>query len=314
MHSPADAPPEPVRDFDWWRSRVGFFLGPLLAIAVLLIPMPSLTPEAHKLAAILALTIVYWMTEAIPMAATALLGPALCILLGVGEDKKVLAPFGSPITFLFIGSFLLAQGMQKQGLDRRIALTLMSVRGVATSVGRVIAALGLLTAVLSMWMSNTAVTAVMIPIALGIVRASPQFSKTPGAASGLILMIAFSASIGGIATPVGTPTNLVAIGALEEITGQRLSFFKWMQLAMPITLVLICVLFFCLRPGKNTRSDFGAVAGELQRQRAELGPVTIGQMNTGFAFAMAIVLWMYPGLMEMLFGPGRMGADFFNKY
>ncbi|MGV3534166.1 MAG: SLC13 family permease, partial [Chthoniobacteraceae bacterium] len=223
-------------------------------------------------------------------------------------------PFGSPITFLFIGSFLLAQGMQKQGLDRRIALTLMSVRGVASSVGRVIAALGLLTAVLSMWMSNTAVTAVMIPIALGIVRASPQFSKTPGAASGLILMIAFSASIGGIATPVGTPTNLVAIAALETITGKHLSFFKWMQLAMPITLVLICVLFFCLRPGKNTRSDFGAVAGELQRQRAELGPVTIGQMNTGFAFAMAIVLWMYPGLMEMLFGPGRMGADFFNKY
>src|SRR5690606_7723894 len=92
MHSPADAPPEPVRDFDWWRSRIGFVLGPLLAIVVLLMPMPSLSSEAHRLAAILALTIVYWMTEAIPMAATALLGPALCILLGVGEDKKVLAP------------------------------------------------------------------------------------------------------------------------------------------------------------------------------------------------------------------------------
>ena len=80
MHSPADAPPEPVRDFDWWRSRVGFFLGPLLAAVVLLIPMPNLSPEAHRLAAILALTIIYWMTEAIPMAATALLGrgPEAC--------------------------------------------------------------------------------------------------------------------------------------------------------------------------------------------------------------------------------------------
>ncbi len=307
-------PAEPVRDFDWWRSRIGFFLGPLLAVIVLLTPMPQLSEPAHRLAAVLALTIVYWMTEAIPMAATALLGPALCILLGVGEDKKVLAPFGSPITFLFIGSFLLAQGMQKHGLDRRIALTLMSVRGVADSPGRIIAALGLLTAMLSMWMSNTAITAVMIPIALGIVRASPQFMKTRGAASGLILMIAFSASIGGLATPVGTPTNLVAIGALEEITGERVSFFRWMQLAVPLALVLLAAIFFVLRPGRGARDDFSAVGAELRRQRTELGPVTRGQLNAGFAFAMAVTLWMYPGIMEMLFGPGRMGATFFEKH
>ena len=196
-----EKPPQPTAEeiestFEWWRNRIGLVLGPLLAIVLWFTPIPGLNPQAHALVSVLAVTIVFWMTEAIPMAATALLGPALCIVLGVGKDKDVLAAFGSPITFLFIGSFLLAEGMQKHGLDRRIALNLMTLPGVARSPTRVIIALGTLTALLSMWMSNTAITAVMIPIALGIVHGAPGFNRTPGAASGLMLMIAFSASIG----------------------------------------------------------------------------------------------------------------------
>lgn len=293
--------------FEWWRRRVGLVVGPLLAIALWFTPMPALSPQAHALVSVLAVTIVFWMTEAIPMAATALLAPALCILLGVGKDRDVLSAFGSPITFLFIGSFLLAQGMQKHGLDRRIALTLMTLPGVARSPTRVIIALGCLTAALSMWMSNTAITAVMIPIALGIVHAAPAFAQTRGAASGLMLMIAFSASVGGLATPVGTPTNLVAIGALETILGQRLSFFRWMTLAVPLMLVLLVFLFVLLRPGKST-TGFSGVLEELQRQRAALGPRTRGETNCAWAFTAAIVLWMYPGLVEMIFGRGQLGS------
>jgi sodium-dependent dicarboxylate transporter 2/3/5 len=283
-------------------------LGPLLAIVLWFVPMPGLTPEAHALVSVMAVTIVFWMSEAIPMAATALLGPALCILLGVASDREVLASFGHPITFLFIGSFLLAEGMQKHGLDRRIALTLMCFPGVAKSPTRVIIALGCLTAVLSMWMSNTAMTAVMIPIALGIVHAAPAFAKTRGAASGLMLMIAFAASIGGLATPVGTPTNLVAIGHLQAVTGERLSFFQWMSLAVPLMLVLLAFLFVLLRPRGEGHAGFHQVAAELHRQRRGLGSLTRGQINCAIAFVAALTFWMYPGLVEMLIGRGKLGA------
>lgn len=308
MKPPTTSLAEAENRFEWWRQRVGLVLGPLLAIALWFVPMPGLTPQAHALVSVLAVTIIFWITEAIPMAATALLAPALCILLGVGKDKEVLAAFGSPITFLFLGSFLLAQGMQKHGLDRRIALTLMTLPGVAKSPTRVIVALGLLTAMLSMWMSNTAITAVMIPIAIGIVHSSPGFSQTRGAASGLMLMIAFAASIGGLATPVGTPTNLVAIGALETITGQRLSFFNWMTLAVPLMLVLLVFLVIILRPRQASAAGFGEVLNELRRQRAALGPLTWGQLNCSLAFTAALILWMYPGIVEMLFGRGMYGA------
>ena len=305
--SSSPVPPEAESRFEWWRRRAGLVAGPLLAVALWLVPMPALTREAHALVSVLAVTIVFWMTEAIPMAATALLGPALCIVLGVGKDRDVLSPFGSPITFLFIGSFLLARGMQKHGLDRRIALTLMTLPGVATSPARVLVALGTLTAVLSMWMSNTAITAVMIPIALGVVGAAPAFARS-GAASKLMLMIAFSASVGGLATPVGTPPNLVAIGAVETILGIRLSFFRWMTLGVPLMLVLLVFLFLILRPAGRSAAGFGEVLDELRRQYASLGPRTRGENNCAMVFAAALFFWMVPGLVEMTLGRGALGS------
>ena len=298
--------------FEFWRGRVGFVLGPLAFLAILLTPLPGLEPRAHQLAAILAMTIIFWMTEAIPMAATALLAPALCVVCGVGPAKDVLLPFGSPIIFLFIGSFILAQAMQKHGLDRRIALTLLSVRGVARSPARVIAAMGLLTALLSMWMSNSAITAVMIPIALGVVRSSPQFGTTVDARSGLVLMIAFAASIGGLATPVGTPTNLVAIGSLETLLGRDVSFFQWMQLGVPLMLVLLVALFVIVRPrGRAEASPKGKdLVDEFRRERAALATFSRGELNAAIAFTFAFVLWMYPGVVELFIGKGRLGANF----
>lgn len=300
--------------FEWWRRRVGLVAGPLLAIILWFLPMPALSAQAHALVSVLAITLVFWVTEAIPMAATALLGPALCILLGVGRDRDVLAPFGSPILFLFIGSFLLAQGMQKHGLDRRLALTLMTMPGVAKSPARVIIALGSLTAAISMWMSNTAITAVMIPIALGVVHADPAFAESRSASSKLMLMIPFAASVGGLATPVGTPTNLVAIGALQTILGQRISFFSWMVLGVPLMLVLLAFLFVVLRPARSTTAGFHNVVEELKRQKNELGPLTRGQTNCAWAFGAAIVLWMYPGLVEMMFGRGLFGSGWMQSH
>lgn len=299
--------------FDQWRARVGTFLAPIAFIVLWFAPLP-LSYQAHALAAILGLTIVLWITEAIPMAATALLGPALCVVFGVGKDVVIFSAFGHPICLLFLGSFLLAQAMQKHGLDRRLALTLLCVPGIAKTPGRVLAALGVLTAVLSMWMSNTAITAVMLPIALGVLSASPKLSETPGAKSGLVLMIAFAASIGGLATPVGTPTNLVALGALKTYLGRSISFFEWMHMAIPLSLVLMVVLFFILRPRGNQTFEDADVLTEFRKQRAELGPFRPGERNAAIAFFFALGVWMYPGLAELIAGDGAFGSDWLKAH
>jgi sodium-dependent dicarboxylate transporter 2/3/5 len=299
--------------FDEWRARVGTVLAPVVFFALWFAPLP-LNYQAHALAAILGLTIVLWVTEAIPMAATALLGPALCVVFGVAKDKDVFASFGNPICMLFIGSFLLAQAMQKHDLDRRLALNLLCLPGVAKTPGRVLAALGALTAVLSMWMSNSAITAVMLPIALGVLHASPRLSETPGAKSGVVLMIAFAASIGGLATPVGTPTNLVALAALKEYLGRQVSFFEWMYLAVPLSLGLMVALFFILRPRGSHAFEGTDVITEFRKQRDGLGPIRPGERNAAIAFFLALTLWMYPGLAELIGGDGAFGSAWLKSH
>lgn len=300
--------------FERWRRRAGLALGPLLLISLLLVPMPGLTPQAHTLTAIMALVLVFWVSEAIPLAATALLGPALCIVLGVAKDKEVLSQFGHPIIFLFIGSFLLAQAMQKHGLDRRLALGLLAVPGVAKSPTTLFAAFAVLTAGLSMWMSNSATAAVMLPIALGVVSVSPAFADLPGAKSGLVLMVAFAASVGGLATPVGTPPNLIGIGYLEELTGQRITFVRWMQLGLPLMLVLLAFLLWLLRPRRaRAFADHAALTAEFRRQFAALGPLRAGAIHTTIAFALALLLWIYPGLVEAITGKPALGAAWLKQ-
>src|SRR6185503_618641 len=183
--SPAEA------KFEYWRRRAGFVLGPAMFALLLVFPVQGVSPEAQKLAAVMALAVVFWMTEAIPMAATAMLAPALCIPLGVATQAEVLAPFAHPSIFLFIGSFLLAEAMRVHGLDRRIALWLLTRRGVTRSPFTLFAALGCLTALLSMWMSNTATAAMMLPIGLGVLSSCPGIREHPRATCNLMLVIGF---------------------------------------------------------------------------------------------------------------------------
>ena len=292
------------------RHRVGFFLGPALLALVLALPAPGLTPEAHRLAAVMALVITFWVTEAIPLAATALLGPALCVLLGVGEDTKVFAPFASPITFLFIGTFMIATAMQKYGLDRRIALALLSMPAVARTPGRLFATLGLLTAALSMWMSNVATTAMMLPIALGALGAWPQLGARREVRSSLVLLIAFAASVGGLGTPVGTPPNLIGLGAVRELLGVQISFTQWMTLGLPLVIVQMSFLLWWLRPAgtREVHASGSAAHTELAARRLALGPRSAGENNTITVFAAAIALWMIPGLLDLTTGLGSATA------
>ncbi len=287
------------------RQRLGWVLGPALALATLVLPL-GLQPQAQKLAAVFVLVAVFWVTEAIPLAATALLGPALAVLSGVAGAREVFAPFGHPILFLFIGSFFIARAMSVHGLDRRIALFVLSRRWVGERPGRILVAFGLVGAFLSMWMSNTATTAMMLPVGLGVLAALPEGEAglPRRYATALMLTIAFSCEIGGIATPVGTPPNLIAIGMLEELLGRRISFLAWMSFGLPVA--ALCFVWLCLL----LRAQYGVPRGRLPgaaeriaQQRARLGRWSRGEAMALAAFSLAVALWTLPGAAALLLGP-----------
>ncbi len=288
------------------RQRIGLFLGPALMLLLLALPMPGLKPEAHRLAGVMALVVTYWISEAIPLAATAFLGPVLAILLGVAEDKKIYAPFASPVIFQFVGSFMLAAAMQKYHLDRRFAARLLAIPALSRSPARLFVALGLLTTCLSMWMSNAATTAMMLPIALAAAQSWPALRDNPAAIARLVLLIAFAASIGGAGTPVGTPPNLIGLGALKETTGVTISFVQWMQLGVPLALVqLACLLPLLARQTLTAGTAPDAPHQSFLPGTAARRPWARGEVITICVFLLAVSLWMLPGLLDLAAGTGK---------
>ncbi len=303
--------------FNRARRRIGLWLGPALFLAVLLLPLRSISGEAHRLAAVLAFVIVYWVTEAVPLPVTAVAGPVLSVVLRVGTARQVFAPFADPIIFLFMGSFMLAEAMYVHGLDRRIAFQALSMRWVGRSPVRVLVVFGGVSTVLSMWLSNTATTAMMFPIAMSIVghlrgdrtedRGVEQFALA------LMLITAFGSSIGGMATPVGTPPNLIGIGVLERTAGIHISFFRWMLVGVPLAAIMFGfqAIYFrvaCLRGHSLPMADATLAVEELHR----LGPLSRGQRNVLVAFSLTVILWLTPGVLTLA-GLGQGGfAEAFN--
>ena len=290
--------------FNRRRRTAGLFLGPLVFIALLLLPMPGLSPAAHRLAAILALMVVLWITEALPLAVTALAGPVLAVLMGVAPARAVFAPFADPIIFLFIGSFILAEAMFVHGLDRRIAFTALSLKAVGRTPGRILIAYGTVTAVISMWISNTATTAMMFPLGLAVVgHLAAGREREPAVrryAMAMMLVTAFAASIGGLGTPVGTPPNLIGIALLRQQAGIDISFDRWMLVGLPIVVLVLAGLFaifhvFAVRGMTIAQGSADLVREELRK----LGPVTRGQRNVMLAFFTTVLLWLLPGVFAI---------------
>ncbi len=299
--------------FERWRSTVGLFLGPLAGALVLLVPMPGLSTEAHRLAGIVTWVMVWWVTEPVPIPVTALLGAILSVLFGVASAKTAFAPFSDPIIYLFLGSFILAQGMMVHGVDKRFAYQLMSARWVGSSAGRILFMFGAIAAFISMWISNTATTAMMFPIGLGIVcTLSDVIARKTGNridprrlryGTGMMLMAAYAASAGGIGTPVGTPPNLIGLAMIGKLLNVRISFFQWMLFAVPLLVVMYIVLFVLLR--FLHKPEVGRIEGGQEAVREELsklGPWTQAQKNVVLAFLVAVVLWVTPGFLAVIGG------------
>jgi sodium-dependent dicarboxylate transporter 2/3/5 len=292
--------------FNRRRRTVGLWLAPAVLLVLLALPMP-LTVAGHRMAAIMGLVVVLWMTEALPMAVTAMLGPMLAVIFGVADARSALSPFADPIIFLFIGSFILAEAMFVHGVDRRIAFTALSSPFVGSSAIRVLVVYAAVSTALSMWISNTATTAMMFPIGLSIVnhlmRAAPRDEASRQSvrqfALGLMLLTSFGASVGGMATPVGTPPNLIGIGMLERIAHVRISFFQWMALGVPLVVLLfgfLVALFSSTARGLRV----GEGSGDLVREELRrLGPLSQPERNVLVAFGVTVVLWIAPGLFTI---------------
>ena len=310
LETPPSARISPLEDrFDRWRRRWGLLAGPLLALGVYFWAA-GYDPPSRRLAAVLTLVVTYWVTEAIPIPATALLGPALCVLLGIATARAGFAPFADPVIFVFLGGFLLARGMAVNGLDRRVALRVLSLPGVGSSPLRVMVAGGLVATALSMWISNTATTAILFPIMLGVIGTLEAVvaETAPGAsteryATGVLLMTAYASSVGGIGTPVGTPPNLIGLGMIENLVQRHISFFEWMVLNLPIMLVMFIVLAVML--GLLHRAPVRRVTGlqtRLAELRAGVQPWHRAQTYTVIAFLTAVSLWVLPGILAVALG------------
>jgi sodium-dependent dicarboxylate transporter 2/3/5 len=284
-------------------------LAPAVFVTLLVIPLPGLSPEAHRLAAVLAAVVVLWVTEALPLPVTALLGASACVLLRVAPAKEVFAPFADPLMFLFIGAFILARGIFLHGLDRRVAYAVLSLPWVGARPSRILLAFGAATALISAWISNTATTAMMFGIGLSILAAlrSPgaDVAIDPRYATGLMLMTSFAASIGGLATPVGTPPNLIGIGFIRSQLGVDIAFFRWMLIGVPVVVVLFIFLYAYLNAVAPAGvRELPAGAELVRRERERLGPWTPGQRSVALAFGLTIALWVTPGVVAILAGDG----------
>ena len=294
-YSPAE------EQFNYRRRTVGLFLGPLLMIALIAAPLPIPAP-AHKLAGILAMMIVFWVTEALPLAVTAMLGPVLAIILRVAPVRQAFASFADPVIFVFIGGFILAEAMFVHGVDQRIAYTALSRKFVGTSATRIMLVFGGITMLLSMWMSNTATTAMMYPIGLSICAhlAKTGASGARQFAMATMLITSFGASIGGMGTPVGTPPNLIGIGMLERLTSTNITFFQWMVIGVPVMLVMFAFVAVQFHFAGARGVTIGAESTQLVRDELKaLGPVTRGQRNVLVAFAVTVALWVTPGVLAL---------------
>jgi sodium-dependent dicarboxylate transporter 2/3/5 len=298
-------------------DRIGLFLGPAVMIGWMLSPKPdALTPEAHRFAGVFFLTIIWWITEPIPIAATGLLSVVLSALVGVlpatWEPSKVastlFAPFASPSVFFLIGSLFIGCAMMRHGLDRRFALSILSSRWAGKSASTILLGVGLATMFASMCVSNVAATAMIYPITIGIIDVLGR--NQPGGdfrrskyASALLLMTGYASTVGGISTPIGTSTNVITRGYFQqaEYFGKTVDFGRWMIVGMPLSIVIMLGLFALLRFGSKPPSfDLTQLRQYLSAERAKLGPWKRGEVNTLITFLIVVGLWVTPSILAAL--------------
>ena len=283
------------------RQLIGLLAGPLLFASILLLPAPDgMSPEGQRVAATAVLMALWWLTEAIPIPATALLPILLFPLLGVLDGGAVTRAYSHDLIYLFLGGFMIAVTMEKWNLHHRIAL--YTIRMVGVTPQRIVLGFMLATAFLSMWISNTAATMMMVTIALAVLHEiSHEVEHQPGEfrfATALVLGIGYAATIGGVATLIGTPPNAIFAGVVEKTYGYSVGFLDWMRFALPLSIVML-VLTWLYLTRILFRSEIPHLPGGrdfIRRQIAGLGPMSREEKAVAIVFVSVALLWMLRGL------------------
>ncbi len=288
------------------RQRVGLALGPLLLALTLVLPAPEgLSDEGWRAAGVAALMAAWWISEALPIPATALVPLALFPLLGVAPIGEAARPYANPLIFLFLGGFMIALAMQRWNLHRRIALAVLGLAGERPA--GIVAGFMAATAFLSMWVSNTATTMMMLPIGISVIELIGERERAiAGEAAGanfavaLMLGIAYAASIGGVATLIGTPPNALLAGFMAETYGFDLGFARWMMVGLPLSLVMLPLAWLML-----TRLlypvDRGRIEGSralLAGERRALGAMSRGEKTVAAVATLTALMWMSRPLID----------------
>lgn len=280
--------------------RVGFVLGPLLFLIVLILPpFPGMSAPTQRMAAVTLLMATWWITEAIPIPATALLPLVLFPFLGIADAKTAAAPYANHLIFLFLGGFFIALGIQKWKLHRRIALRTISLLGF--SPPRLVLGFMIATAFLSMWISNTATAVIMLPIGMAIIAHLDDAGAFQGRdrlhrnfGSALMFGIAYAASIGGIGTLIGTPPNIILAGMAEELYDRSIDFTAWLGVGLPVVIVFLPLAWFYLTRmacpvwGEKEVSG-GKVIGE---ELAGMGKMLTQERRVCVVFVMTALAWI----------------------
>lgn len=281
-----------------WK-RINLAVGPILFILVMLLPIDGLSTSGKSVLACTLWVAFWWITEAVELPVASILPIVIFPLSGGLKLAEITTSYGHPLIYLFLGGFIIGLAIQKCNLHQRIAYKIIEVVG--TSEKRVILGFMLATAFLSMWISNTATAVMMLPIGLSVVD---HFGDRKPFGKNLMLGIAYAASIGGVATLIGTPPNIILAGIVKESLGIEISFFRWMVFAMPLSFILLIITWFYLTRYKITDQNNAEVF-----IMDKLPKMSVPEKRVSFVFIFVAFLWLtrsfiwepiFPGLDDTI--------------
>ncbi len=275
------------------KKRFFQLLGPAIFILIQFVQLDGLSDEGKSVLACSAWVAIWWISEAVELEVTSLLPILLLPLSGGLVIKETTSSYGHPFIFLFMGGFIIGLAIEKWGLHKRIAFGI--IRAVGLSEKRIILGFMLATAFLSMWISNTATAIMMLPIGVSVIK---QFKDNTKFAVSLLLGIGYAASIGGMATLIGTPPNIIFAGVLKDSLGQEISFYNWMKFALPVSILLLVVTWYYLsRKVQPMNKEITSIEEE------PLGKISLPEKRVLVVFVLVAILWISQSFLLNIFIP-----------
>jgi sodium-dependent dicarboxylate transporter 2/3/5 len=281
-------------------------LGPLLFLFITMMPVQGMSTDAMNTLAIAAWMVVWWITEAVPIPVTSLLPIVLFPLMGVSSVQEICTPYGNKYVFLFLGGFVIALALERWNLHKRIALSIISATG--TGFRKIVLGFMLATAFLSMWISNTASTLMMLPIATSVIALLMKGEKEEqklGSRFALVLTlsVAYAANVGGIATLVGTPPNASMAGIMAQQYGIEIGFIEWFRLGFPFALLMLFLCYYLLTRVilPLPKGKFAAAEVVIDEEKAKLGKWSKAQQRVGLVFGLTAAAWIFRSLLNQVF-------------